>query len=527
MHEITLLQGLSLAALVFFLGIDFWLEALFLFRPIIVCTLTGAILGDIQTGLITGGLTELAFAGLTPAGGVQPPNPIMAGLMTTVIAWSTGVDAKTAIGLGLPFSLLMQYVILFFYSAFSLFMTKADKCAKEADTAAFSRLNWATMLIVASAYAVIAFLCTYLAQGAMQALVKAMPAWLTHGFEVAGGILPAVGFGLLLRVMFKAQYIPYLIAGFLFVCTSRSATCCRLPYWAQALRCMSFSMRNPGSKRNRSPLPVKMKKRTTAMGSEISKKDITRLGFRSSLLQASFNYERMQAGGFTWAMLPILKKIYKDDKPGLSAAMKDNLEFINTHPNLVGFLMGLLISMEEKGENRDTIKGLKVALFGPIAGIGDAIFWFTLLPIMAGICSSFASQGNLLGPILFFAVYLLIFFLRVGWTHVGYSVGVKAIDKVRENSQMIARSATILGITVIGGLIASYVHINVVTSFAIDSTHSVALQQDFFDKVFPNILPMAYTLLMYYFLRVKKAHPVLLIGVTFVLSIVCSAFGIL
>ena len=218
MHEITRLQGLSLAALVFFLGIDFWLEALFLFRPIIVCTLTGAILGDIQTGLITGGLTELAFAGLTPAGGVQPPNPIMAGLMTTVIAWSTGVDAKTAIGLGLPFSLLMQYVILFFYSAFSLFMTKADKCAKEADTAAFSRLNWTTMLIVASAYAVIAFLCTYLAQGAMQALVKAMPAWLTHGFEVAGGILPAVGFGLLLRVMFKAQYIPYLIAGFLFVC---------------------------------------------------------------------------------------------------------------------------------------------------------------------------------------------------------------------------------------------------------------------------------------------------------------------
>lgn len=401
MHEITLLQGLSLAALVFVLGIDFWLEALFLFRPIIVCTLTGAILGDIQTGLITGGLTELAFAGLTPAGGVQPPNPIMAGLMTTVIAWSTGVDAKTAIGLGLPFSLLMQYVILFFYSAFSLFMTKADKCAKEADTAAFSRLNWTTMLIVASAYAVIAFLCTYLAQGAMQALVKAMPAWLTHGFEVAGGILPAVGFGLLLRVMFKAQYIPYLIAGFLFVCYIQVSNLLPVAVLGAGFAVYEFSMRNPGSKRNRSPLPVKMKKRTTAMGSEISKKDITRLGFRSSLLQASFNYERMQAGGFTWAMLPILKKIYKDDKPGLSAAMKDNLEFINTHPNLVGFLMGLLISMEEKGENRDTIKGLKVALFGPIAGIGDAIFWFTLLPIMAGICSSFASQETCWGRFYF------------------------------------------------------------------------------------------------------------------------------
>lgn len=81
--------------------------------------------------------------------------------------------------------------------------------------------------------------------------------------------------------------------------------------------------------------------------------------------------------------------------------MKDNLEFINTHPNLVGFLMGLLISMEEKGENRDTIKGLKVALFGPIAGIGDAIFWFTLLPIMAGICSSFASRETCWGRFYF------------------------------------------------------------------------------------------------------------------------------
>lgn len=109
----------------------------------------------------------------------------------------------------------------------------------------------------------------------------------------------------------------------------------------------------------------------------------------------------MQAGGFTWAMLPILKKIYKDDKPGLSAAMKDNLEFINTHPNLVGFLMGLLISMEEKGENRDTIKGLKVALFGPIAGIGDAIFWFTLLPIMAGICSSLPARETCWGRFYF------------------------------------------------------------------------------------------------------------------------------
>jgi len=111
----------------------------------------------------------------------------------------------------------------------------------------------------------------------------------------------------------------------------------------------------------------------------LSKKDITKLGFRSVLLQASFNYQRMQAGGWLYSQLPFLKKIYKDDKKGLSESMKDNMEFINTSPPLVSMLMGLLLSLEENKEKRSTIKGLKLALFGPMAGIGDAIFWFTLL----------------------------------------------------------------------------------------------------------------------------------------------------
>jgi PTS system galactosamine-specific IIC component len=218
MHDITLIQGLSLAILAIIVGVDFWLEALFIFRPIIVCTLTGIILGDITTGLLAGALTELAFAGLTPAGGTQPPNPILAGIMTTVIAYTTGSDAKTSIGLALPFSFLMQYIILFYYSSFSLFMVKADKAAEEADTKSLIKLNILTTSIVAITYGIVVFLSAYVAQDAMQALVQSMPAWLTHGFEIAGGILPAVGFGMLLKVMLKAQYIPYLIVGFIVAC---------------------------------------------------------------------------------------------------------------------------------------------------------------------------------------------------------------------------------------------------------------------------------------------------------------------
>lgn len=259
----------------------------------------------------------------------------------------------------------------------------------------------------------------------------------------------------------------------------------------------------------------------------LTKKDINRLAFDTLFLQAGFNYERMQSCGFLQSQLPALKKIYKDDKAGLSAAMQDNLEFINTHPNLVGFLDGLLISMEENHADRSIIKGLKVALFAPLAGIGDAIFWFTLLPIVAGICASMAMEGSIVGPILFFLVYLTIFIMRFFWTHLGYNLGVKAVEKIQNMAETISKAATVLGCTVIGGLIAAYVSISVQTEIVVNEAKTVFLQADFFDKIFPNILSFGYVFLMYYFLKKKKVSPVILIGVTFVLAIVLSFFGIL
>lgn len=260
---------------------------------------------------------------------------------------------------------------------------------------------------------------------------------------------------------------------------------------------------------------------------KITKGDLTSLAIRSSFLQASFNYERMQSCGFTWAMCPLAEKVFGGDKTKMSRFLKDNLEFINTHPNLVGFLMGLMMSLEESEADPSTTKGLKLALFGPIAGIGDAIFWFTLLPIVAGISCSFAAQGSLLGPILFFLVYLFIWIFRIFWTHLGYNLGIKSIDMISEYSDMVANAATILGITVIGALIANYVSINLLPVIEVDGGIQVALQTDFFDRIFPSLLPFAVTMLLYWLLKKKQANPVVLILGIIVVSIICAWIGLL
>lgn len=216
--EITFIQGIMLAVMTVIVGLDFFLEAFFIFRPLMVATFTGLILGDVVLGLQVGALIELAFAGLTPAGGTQPPNPVFAGLMGVVLAYTTGCEPQAALGLCLPFSFLGQYVILFYYSAFSFFMGKADDYAAKADIGGIRRINFTTMAIISLTYGVLAFLCVYVAQEPMKAFVNWLPEVITHGLEVAGGILPAVGFGMLLRVMMKMKYVPYFIAGFLMAC---------------------------------------------------------------------------------------------------------------------------------------------------------------------------------------------------------------------------------------------------------------------------------------------------------------------
>ncbi len=257
----------------------------------------------------------------------------------------------------------------------------------------------------------------------------------------------------------------------------------------------------------------------------ITNKDLNTMVWKSLFLQASFNYERMQACGWLYGLLPGLKKIHTN-KEDLSDSMKDHMEFFNTHPFLVTFIMGLVIAMEENKEDRNTIRAIKVATMGPLGGIGDALFWLTALPICVGIGASLASQGNVAGPIVFLVLFnALHFFLRFFLMKYGYNTGVKAVANLKEKTKKISHAASIVGLTVVGGLIASMV--NLKTTLVLTAGKAeVQLQEGVLDAVMPNLLPLLYTFLMYKLLK-KGMSPVMLIGVTVALGIIGKLIGFL
>ncbi len=198
-------------------GIDLFNGLFHIHRPVFTGMVVGAILGDVKTGLITGATLELIWMGAVPLAGAQPPNVVIGGIIGTTFAILANVDPKVAVGIAVPFAVAMQGAITLVFTAFSPLMHKADEYAAEANTKGIERINYAGMLVLFILNAVIAFLPVYFGADVAEAVVAKMPEWLIGGLEVAGGIMPAIGFAMLLKIMYKKEYMAFLIIGFVLV----------------------------------------------------------------------------------------------------------------------------------------------------------------------------------------------------------------------------------------------------------------------------------------------------------------------
>ena len=256
---------------------------------------------------------------------------------------------------------------------------------------------------------------------------------------------------------------------------------------------------------------------------QLDKKTLNKMVWRSLFLQASFNYERMQAAGWLYGMLPGLEKIHTN-KEDLSKSMKHNLEFFNTHPFLVTFVMGIILSLEQQKADTQTIRAVRVAAMGPLGGIGDAIFWFTLVPITAGITSNMAIGGSLLGPILFLLIFNAVQFgIRYWLMYWSYNLGSKAIDILTKNAKEFTRAASMLGVFIVGALTSNYGATKL--AIVIPNGEAPIDIQAVLDGVLPQMIPLAFTLLLFFLLKKKGWKPVTCIGLLLVIGIVGAFIG--
>lgn len=254
-------------------------------------------------------------------------------------------------------------------------------------------------------------------------------------------------------------------------------------------------------------------------------------------LQWCWNYERMQAAGYAYAMVPVIKELY-DDVDEQCRHLERHMQFYNTHPGASALIIGAGVALEEayQPEIHDS---LKVALMGPLAGIGDTIQGVLVTPTFSIIAASMAAEGNPLSVLMLTLPLLVLFIVRYPLFNYGYKAGVNVIADVNGMSTLdtLQVAASVLGITVVGGFVPSILAgLKIKDSFLatelkdeagnVVSTTAGNIQKGL-DALLPYLIPILVTFFCYWMIKAKKVTPLKVILILTVLLFICGAVGVM
>lgn len=298
---------------------------------------------------------------------------------------------------------------------------------------------------------------------------------------------------------------------------------------------------------------------------QLSPSDRKKVWWRSTFLQGSWNYERMQNLGWAYALIPAIKKLYTS-KEDQAAALERHLEFFNTHPYVAAPILGVTLALEEEKANGAeiddaAIQGVKIGMMGPLAGIGDPVFWFTIRPILGALGASLALTGNILGPIIFFVAWNAIRMSFLWYTQeLGYRAGSEITKDMSGGIlQDITKGASILGMFILAVLVERWVSIKFVfnvSSVKLDdkayihwdklssgyrgiqeafqqvgeglsqTPEKVTTFQQNLDSLIPGLMGLLLTFLCMWLLK-KKVSPITIIIALFVVGVLAHVAGLM
>lgn len=259
---------------------------------------------------------------------------------------------------------------------------------------------------------------------------------------------------------------------------------------------------------------------------QITTKDLRQANYRWLMSVCTFNYQTQQGASVVYALSPILRKIYKNDDD-YKTALNNHFQYYNTQPWLAAIILGAVVAMEEKQglSAKDAIQDFKVGTMGPLAGIGDSLLMTMIPTIMGSIAAYMALEGNPFGIFMWLLLILVIFFFRMRGFEFGYKQGLKIVTEYGEKITFLTEAASVLGLTVVGALIASV--INVTTPITFNFGEVTMEIQPMLNNILPALIPVIVTSAAYYLLSKKKMSMTVLILVVIVVAMIASAFGIL
>lgn len=274
-------------------------------------------------------------------------------------------------------------------------------------------------------------------------------------------------------------------------------------------------------------------KKEMSTAAVITEKDVKKAWlYYYVIAEMGISYERLQSLGFCTALIPILEKLYPE-KEELKAALTRHLVFYNTEAVYGGLINGVTIAMEEqraKGEDisDEAITGTKTGLMGPLAGVGDAIDWATLKPIIFGLAASLSATGNPIGCFVLLLLPVIQVIVGSNLAAYGYRMGRDSIKTVLQSGTInqLILSASTLGLFMMGALSSSYVKLTTPVTFVISEATDPFVLQNVLDGIIPGLLPLSVVFGIYWWIKNKNQNFAIISVIILAISLAGAFFGI-
>ncbi len=495
--------------------------------PLVAGAVSGLILGDMATGCKIGAVIQPMFLAFTGGGGTVVWDQTAGTIMGTVITMLGGLPLTQALTVAVPISLLFAQVHTVRRIWFAVPAGLADKAAaKGEDRKIIFYGSWFCLLSKGVIYFIPMTISILAGADAIATLMKNLPTWLTNALSAVGGVLPALGTAMTIRVIGRRQFWPFFLAGFFLTQYVTQVSGLFLAFIGMFFAFLYYLILDASRKDSDSDKAAD----DAVLASEEGKPhlltvaDSRRLFMRWWLFcEQSNSFARLQSIAFCCAFIPFLKKLYGDKPEEYSAALQRHLMFFNTQGIWGSVIHGIVLSMEEQRAmgapiEVDAITGIKAGLMGPFAGIGDTIDWATLFPLLAILFMPLGAAGSPFGGILTALTLMAITIIEGNiYCSTGYKLGTRAALTMLQGHAIrtFISVAGVLGMFMLGGLATGFV--KCVTPIYIPTSGTpMMVQTDILNKVAPGILPLGVILFTYWWIThghsMSNAALVLTIG---------------
>ncbi len=505
-------------------------------RPLFAGMMCGLILGDMASCMKIAATIAPMFLAFTGGGGTVVWDRCAGTIAGCAITLSGGLPLEQALTIAVPISLMFAQVHTVRRIWFAVPAGLADKAALQGkDRSIIFYGSWFCFLSKGVLYFIPMALALILGADAVGTLMANLPEWVVNTLSAVGGILPALGMAMTMRVIGRPTLIPFFLAGY-FLVEYTNIGGLFLAFIGLFFAFLYYLILDASKKED--TVVDQSADGGAAMDADtkrlLTKKDCYTM-FRRWwwFCEQSNSFARLQSIAFCCAFIPALKKLYGHDPQEYSAALQRHLMFFNTQGIWGSVIHGIVLAMEEQRAmgapiEVNAITGIKAGLMGPFAGIGDTIDWATMVPLVTILLLPLAASGSPLASILQWVTIVTIV-LTEGhiYSYTGYRLGTRAALTILSGNAVntFISVASVLGLFMIGGLAANMV--KCVTPIYIPTSGSPALvQSGILDKVAPGLLPLGVIFFTYNFIQkgnsMNKAAMVLL-----AIGLVLGAIGII